>query len=133
MRARLLQSRVDRLHDRVLVGRVYVSVSSFASDEFKKRDKKGKCDVINMLNNVDGNKHTSNKEVCLAAVNHADQSASISDIKNLSGCIARVSKIIIDNLPWKNEATILTRQQTMTEATVLSAFNYRASCIKSST
>ncbi|KAG0808253.1 hypothetical protein G6F16_013742 [Rhizopus arrhizus] len=131
---------VDSLLNRALVEQFLVSISSLASDEFNNRDKNSRYNnIIKQLDHVEGNTQDSlnfiskQKKIYLVAIDYAGLSINPNDIKELIRNNESIAEIIIDNLPWKNDAVFLSRERIMDEERLLDAFDCRKACLKRST
>ncbi|KAG1411345.1 hypothetical protein G6F58_008601 [Rhizopus delemar] len=139
-RTKSLQDMVDSLLNRALVEQLLVSISSLASDEFNNRDKNSRYNnIIKQLDHVEGNTQDSlnfiskQKKIYLVAIDYAGLSINPNDIKELIRNNESIAEIIIDNLPWKNDAVFLSRERIMDEERLLDAFDCRKACLKRST
>ncbi|KAG1219066.1 hypothetical protein G6F35_007800 [Rhizopus arrhizus] len=139
-RTKSLQDMVDSLLNRALVEQFLVSISSLASDEFNNRDKNSRYNnIIKQLDHVEGNTQDSlnfiskQKKIYLVAIDYAGLSINPNDIKELIRNNESIAEIIIDNLPWKNDAVFLSRERIMDEERLLDAFDCRKACLKRST
>ncbi|KAI8099241.1 uncharacterized protein BX664DRAFT_254091, partial [Halteromyces radiatus] len=89
-RARLLQSMIDKLKERSLTSKVFVSTSSSASQLFSERDILKDSEVLRKLVGVEGTTHdlisylgTTEKDICLVSLDFAGLSTNSTDVRNL--------------------------------------------------
>ncbi|KAG0752828.1 hypothetical protein G6F26_012933 [Rhizopus arrhizus] len=132
VRIRLLQTMVDRLYERSLVDEVFVSPCSKASDPMKARDSKVNQATLNKISRVRGTTKDmiefikkSDKKVCLVAIDFAGLTTNCSDLQSFVSEHEQLEKIIIDNLPWENEVTIIDRKEIEKNEEVLQVFDCR--------
>ncbi|KAL1926451.1 hypothetical protein VTP01DRAFT_5780 [Rhizomucor pusillus] len=97
-RVRLLQTMVDRLQEKSLVDRVFVSPFSSADEEINSRDTQGNF-AMNQLENVSGNTQdlisflTITRKVCLIILDFAGLTTNVEDLKRFIKIIVISSTI----------------------------------------
>ncbi|ORX53533.1 hypothetical protein DM01DRAFT_1305742 [Hesseltinella vesiculosa] len=135
----LLQKMVDRLINTLMVDKVFVSLSSIASDSLSVRDAKNGNMALAPFNNVTGDtqdllsfiKVTEN--VCLVALDFAGLSTNPSDIVALIKENGNIQKIIIDLSSSGKHVKYFHRKDILEHPDVLQEFDCRHAYPKRST
>ncbi|KAI9253035.1 hypothetical protein BY458DRAFT_522612 [Sporodiniella umbellata] len=131
VRVRLLQLMVDRLQERSLVDKIFVSVNSSSSDPLIERDSKPN-DIIEKLKYVDGDIQellkfvVVNPKICLVTLDSAGLTTNSNDLKGFIKNNTSIKKIIIDNLPHTNTINIIERDEILANHEKLKMFNGRS-------
>ncbi|CAO3664519.1 unnamed protein product [Rhizopus stolonifer] len=131
-RTRLIQLMCDRLRERSLVDKLFVSVCSNANHPISERDVKVNKKIIEKLD-VDGNTQemlqyiSTNQKICLVVLDYAGLTTDPNDLKKFLEANKNIEKIIVDNFPQNNKVEIFERKEILNNPSRLEVFRCRAS------
>ncbi|EIE88215.1 hypothetical protein RO3G_12926 [Rhizopus delemar RA 99-880] len=121
----------DRLRERSLVDKLFVSVCSNANHPISERDVKVDKKIIEKLD-VDGNTQemlqyiSTNKKICLVVLDYAGLTTDPNDLKKFLEANKNIEKVIVDNLPQNNKIEIFERKEILNNPSRLEVFRCRA-------
>ncbi|KAG2201034.1 hypothetical protein INT47_006578 [Mucor saturninus] len=130
-RIRLLQSMIDKLFERLLVDKIYVSPMSHAGESFSSRDVKYDKTVLRKLNKAEGTTQdllsyvNIAKKICLVGVDFGGITTNCDDLRNLLSQNKSIKKIVIDRSPFGKSINIYDRDQMLDGSQDISEFNCR--------
>ncbi|KAI8874985.1 hypothetical protein K501DRAFT_162898, partial [Backusella circina FSU 941] len=124
-RLRLLESMVDKLMKASSVDMVFGSYSSASNEFFVKRDTTTTV-IPRTKGNTQGNtaKSVASYPITIVVIDFAGLTANKPDLT--------VKNIVIDNIESHNEAYCLTREQILSDETVLQLFDCRSAPVRRS-
>ncbi|KAI8079892.1 uncharacterized protein BX664DRAFT_303026 [Halteromyces radiatus] len=134
-RLRLLQDMINRLKQRSLVDKVFVSPYSSAGENLNARDAQTKFD-IHQLKNASGTTQdlisylAATKKVCMVVLDFAGLTTNVKDLKQWLCDNPNLENIIIDQLPIQHKIKIFNRAQLLNDVKTLELFNCRTGCVQ---
>ncbi|KAG2227450.1 hypothetical protein INT45_007475 [Circinella minor] len=132
-----LTAMVNKLKERSLVNKCFISRVSNASDELGERDQRdtSTSNIPGTHGNTQdmiGHIASSNKKICLVVIDYAGFSTNQQNIYDFVHNHKTLEKIIIDQIPYYNQTTCFTRSQMLDDISVLSVFECRMKTLQRS-
>ncbi|KAI7861307.1 hypothetical protein BDF14DRAFT_1992073, partial [Spinellus fusiger] len=115
----------DRLRERSLVDKLFVSVCSNANHPISERDVKVDKELLKNWINVAI--YFYQQKICLVVLDYASLTTDPNDLKKFLKANKNIEKVIVDNLPQNNKIEIFERKEILNNPSRLEVFRCRAS------